>query len=293
MEREIPLDEIIPFIDWTFFFSAWELKGKYPKILDHPEMGPAARELFENGQQMLRRMIDERLVQARSVHGFWRAFSEGDDIVLLDPDGKGEIARFHCLRQQRISEPGKPVRSLSDFVAPRERGLRDHIGALAVTAGMGEDEAAERFRREHDDYSAILLKVLCDRLAEALAERLHQQARREWGYGADESLSSEDLISERYRGIRPAFGYPACPDHTEKATLFELLGASEIGITLTESFAMHPGASVSGIYLAHPQARYFTVGSIGRDQVEDYARRKGMSVAEVERWLAPNLGYEP
>jgi 5-methyltetrahydrofolate--homocysteine methyltransferase len=291
---DFPLAELVPFIDWTFFFSAWELKGKYPKILDHPEIGAAARELFENGQTLLRRMIDEKLVRASGVYGFWPAASEGDDIVLYTDEGRGtELARFYCLRQQRRPEPGKPSRSLADFVAPRASGLSDHLGAFAVTAGLGEDEVAERFKREQDDYNAILVKVLCDRLAEAFAECLHQRVRREWGYGAGEHLSGEDLLAERYRGIRPAFGYPACPDHTEKGTLFTLLDAPSIGITLTESYAMHPGASVSGIYLQHPQARYFTVGQIGRDQVEDYARRKGVSVGEAERWLSPNLGYEP
>lgn len=290
---DVPLADLEPYIDWTFFFSAWELKGKYPKILDHPEIGAAARELFDNGRELLRRMIDEKLVRASGVYGFWPAHSEGDDVVLLDPEQAREIARFHFLRQQRRPEPGRPLRSLADFVAPGDSGRRDFLGAFAVTAGLGEDEAAERFRREHDDYHAILLKVLCDRLAEAFAEKLHQQARRDWGYGTAETLSSEDLIAERYRGIRPAFGYPACPDHTEKATLFALLDAPRVGITLTESFAMHPGASVSGIYLANPQARYFTVGAIGLDQIEDYARRKGLSTAEAERWLAPNLGYDP
>lgn len=290
---DVPLADLEPYIDWTFFFSAWELKGKYPKILDHPEIGAAARELFDNGRELLRRMIDEKLVRASGVYGFWPAHSEGDDVVLLDPEQAREIARFHFLRQQRRPEPGRPLRSLADFVAPGDSGRRDFLGAFAVTAGLGEDEAAERFRREHDDYHAILLKVLCDRLAEAFAEKLHQQARRDWGYGTAETLSNEELIAERYRGIRPAFGYPACPDHTEKETLFALLDAPRVGITLTESFAMHPGASVSGIYLANPQARYFTVGAIGLDQIEDYARRKGLSTAEAERWLAPNLGYDP
>jgi 5-methyltetrahydrofolate--homocysteine methyltransferase len=239
-------------------------------------------------------MISEKLVHARGVYGFWPACAEGDAVVLFQDESRSqEIARFQCLRQQRRPEPGKPSRSLADFVAPRESGLHDYVGAFAVTAGIGEDEVAERFKREHDDYNAILVKVLCDRLAEAFAESLHQIARRDWGYGAAEQLSREDLIAERYRGIRPAFGYPACPDHTEKRTLFSLLDAPAIGITLTESFAMHPGASVSGIYLQHPQARYFTVGQLGLDQVEDYARRKGMTRAEVERWLSPNLGYEP
>jgi 5-methyltetrahydrofolate--homocysteine methyltransferase len=292
--EDFPLAELVPFIDWTFFFSAWELKGKYPRILDHPEIGPAARELFENGQSLLQRVIDERFIRANAVYGFWPAASEGDDILLFTDETRSrELVRFHCLRQQRKPEPGKPSRSLADFVAPREGGLHDHLGAFAVTAGIGEDEIAERFKSEHDDYNAIMVKVLADRLAEAFAECLHQRVRREWGYGRDEHLTREDLIAERYRGIRPAFGYPACPDHTEKGTLWELLGANEIGIKLTESFAMHPGASVSGIYLQHPQSRYFTVGQIGLDQIDDYARRKGVTRAEAERWLSPNLGYEP
>ncbi|MCC6640916.1 MAG: methionine synthase, partial [Deltaproteobacteria bacterium] len=291
---DFPLGDLVPFIDWTFFFSAWELKGRYPKILEHPEIGAAARDLFANGRALLQRMIDERLVRASGVYGFWPAASDGDEIILFEGEDRArEVTRFQCLRQQRPPEPGRPSRSLADYVAPRETGLSDSIGAFAVTAGLGENDAAERFRREHDDYHAIMVKVLCDRLAEAFAEYLHQRARQDWGYGAAEHLGPDDLIAERYRGIRPAFGYPACPDHTEKRTLFALLRAPQVGITLTESCAMQPGASVSGIYLHHPQARYFTVGAVDRDQVEDYARRKKLSVAEVERWLAPNLGYEP
>jgi len=291
---DVPLEELIPYIDWTFFFSAWELKGRYPKILDHPQHGAAARELFENGQELLQEIVRGRLLRARAVYGFWPAAAEGDDIVLYTDEGRRtELLRFDMLRQQRPAEPGKPHRSLADFVAPRESGLPDHLGAFAITAGLGADELAQRYQREHDDYRAILVKALADRLAEAGAEWLHARARREWGYGRDEKLSNAELIDEKYRGIRPAFGYPACPDHTEKRKLFELLRAPEVGITLTESFAMMPAASVSGIYLAHPEAKYFTVGAIGRDQVEDYARRKGMSVEEAERWLRPNLGYEP
>ena len=291
--EDVSLEEISRYIDWTFFFTAWELKGRFPKILDHPRYGEAARELYEHGQRLLQRIVDERLLQARGVYGFWPATREGDDIVLYsDASRSRERARFHALRQQR-SSGDEPTLSLADFVAPAEAGLPDHIGAFAVTTGIGASELAAQFEREHDDYAAIMVKALADRLVEAAAELLHQRARREWGYGRDEEHSNEDLIAERYRGIRPAFGYPACPDHTEKWTLFELLDAPSVGIDLTENLAMTPAASVSGIYLAHPRSRYFSLGRIGRDQVEHYARRKGMSTAEAERWLAPNLGYSP
>jgi 5-methyltetrahydrofolate--homocysteine methyltransferase len=269
-------------IDWTFFFHAWELRGRFPAILDHPQMGQAARELYEAAQVLLDEIVRGGLLQARGVYGFWPACSDGDDVVL--PDGR----RFHLLRQQVDHGDDRPNLALSDFVAPQG----DHVGAFAVTAGLGADELAARFEAEHDDYRAIMVKALADRLAEAFAEHLHAVARREW-YARGEQLSKDDLMGERYRGIRPAFGYPACPDHTEKRTLFELLDAERIGIRLTETFAMTPAASVSGIYLGHPDSRYFTVGKIGRDQVADYARRKGMAVVEVERWLRPNLGYEP
>jgi 5-methyltetrahydrofolate--homocysteine methyltransferase len=288
---DVPLAEIVPYIDWTFFFTAWQLKGRFPAILEHPKYGAAARELHEHGQAMLARMVDEGMVGARAVYGFWPAARQGDDIVVYDEARTSERLRLPMLRQQQRSGEG-PHLCLSDWLAP-VGGPPDHIGAFAVTAGLGADEAARRFEAAGDDYSAIMVKALADRLAEALAELLHQRARRQWGYGADEQLSLEDLVAERYRGIRPAFGYPACPDHTEKGKLFELLAAQELGIGLTEHFAMTPAASVSGIYLAHPQARYFGVGRIGLDQVRDYAARKGMTVAEVERWLGPHLAYEP
>jgi len=288
---EVPLAEIVPYIDWTFFFTAWQLKGRFPGILEHPKYGVAAKELFEHGQAMLRRMVDEGMVGARAVYGFWPAARDGDDIVVYDEARSREQLRFPMLRQQQHSGDG-PHLCLADWVAP-VGGPPDHIGAFAVTAGLRADEVAKRFEAAGDDYSAIMVKALADRLAEALAELLHQRARREWGYGADERLSNEELIDERYRGIRPAFGYPACPDHTEKGKLFELLAAQELGIELTEHFAMMPAASVSGIYLAHPQARYFGVGRIGLDQVRDYAARKRMTVAEVERWLGSSLAYEP
>ncbi len=239
-------------------------------------------------------MIDEDLVRHSGVYGFWPAVSEGDDIVLFEDEGRSrELARFPMLRQQAPQPDGKPSRSLADFVAPVGSGLADHVGAFAVTTGLGADELASAFERDHDDYHAIMVKALADRLAEAFAEYLHERARAEWGYGAGEKLSNEELIAESYRGIRPAFGYPACPDHTAKRTLFEVLDAPAIGIELTESCAMWPAASVSGLYFGHPRARYFTVGRVDRDQVEDYALRKGMPLHEMERWLAPNLGYEP
>ncbi len=297
---DVDLREIAALIDWTFFFHAWELPGKYPQILEHPEKGPAARELFQNGQVLLERILAERLLGARCVYGFWPANRDGEDIVLWqDEQRSSERARFPMLRQQRApagespSAAAKPLLSLADFVAPVESGVLDSVGAFAVTTGIGAEQLAAGFEQDLDDYQAILVKALADRLAEAFAEWLHRRARREWGYGRDEQFRLEDLIAERYRGIRPAFGYPACPDHTEKRRLFELLEAPEIGISLSENCAMLPAASVSGMYFAHPAARYFTVGRVGRDQVEDYAARKGMSIAEVERWLAPNLGYEP
>jgi 5-methyltetrahydrofolate--homocysteine methyltransferase len=296
---EADLRELAEVIDWTFFFHAWELPGKYPQILDHPEKGPAARELFENAQALLACIQTRKQLTARGVYGFWPANTDGEDVVLFaDEERRRELARFPMLRQQRPPAGGpeaaaKPLLSLADFVAPVESGIVDWVGAFAVTAGIGADELAAGFEKDHNDYDAIMVKALADRLAEAFAEWLHRRARREWGYGRDERLTLPDLIAERYRGIRPAFGYPACPDHTEKRRLFELLDAPSAGITLSESCAMLPAASVSGLYFAHPDARYFTVGRLGRDQVLDYARRKHTPVAEIERWLAPNLGYDP
>jgi 5-methyltetrahydrofolate--homocysteine methyltransferase len=292
---DFPLDEIVPYIDWTFLFHAWELRGKYPEILDHPEMGAAARDLFANAQKLLRQIVAERSLRARGVYGLWPAASDGDDVVLFtDESRKHEAARFHMLRQQETKYEGQPVyRSLADYVAPLDSGLRDHVGAFAVTAGLGAEALARRFEERHDDYTAIMSKALADRLAEAFAELLHQRVRREWGYGADEALTPEDLIAERYRGIRPAFGYPACPEHSEKEPLFRLLDAAGIEMGLTEHFAMTPAASVSGLYFAHPEARYFSLGRIDVDQVEDYARRKGISVKQAERFLVSNLAYDP
>jgi len=278
---EPTIAELREYIDWTFFFHAWELKGKYPAILDSPSHGPAARELFEHAQELLDEIQAKGLLQARGVYGFWPARADGDDIALENG------VRFPMLRQQVDHGSDKPYLSLADFVSP----TADFIGAFAVTAGLGVDELAGRFQAEHDDYRAIMVKALADRLAEAFAEHLHEVVRRSW-YETGPKLSSEELIGEKYRGIRPAFGYPACPDHTEKQTLFDLLDARSIGMDLTESGAMTPTAAVSGLYFAHPQSRYFMVGKIGRDQVEDYARRKGMTAAEAERWLRPNLGYD-
>jgi 5-methyltetrahydrofolate--homocysteine methyltransferase len=290
---EIPLAQLIEYIDWTFFFTAWELKGRFPQILEHPEYGEAARDLYRNATRLLQRIVDEKLLTARAAYAFWPANSDGNDIIVWsDAARTRELLRFNMLRQQQTkTEPG-PHLSLADFVAPIATGLPDWIGGFAVTAGIGCDDLARGYEQQLDDYSAIIVKALADRLAEALAEMMHQRARRDWGYGADEKLSPADLIDERYRGIRPAFGYPACPDHSEKRKLFNLLKADTLGMSLTESFAMLPAASVSGLYFAHPQARYFNVGKLGRDQVVAYAARQGVSVAEAERWLSANLGYE-
>ena len=295
---DISIERVEPFIDWTFFFSAWEIKGRYPQVLDHPEYGEQARSLFADAAALLTRIEDERLLRIQAAYGFWPAVSDGDDIVLFEPGTTSpepaavEVARFPMLRQQTQQADGRPTRSLADYVAPRASGRVDHVGAFAVTAGLGAEALVAEFERDHDDYHAIMVKALADRLAEATAEYLHAEARRQWGYGAGEGLSQDQLRAEQYRGIRPAFGYPACPDHSEKFRLFDLLAARDIGMDLTESAAMTPAASVSGLYFAHPDARYFTVGRIGADQVEDYARRKGVEVAEVERWLGPSLGYE-
>lgn len=291
-----PLDltEISNYIDWTFFFSAWELKGRFPAIFDDPRVGEEAKKLYRDGVDLLEQLLSDGQLQGRAVYGFWPAASAGDDLVLWeDASHSSEVARFPMLREQAISPSGGPNRCLADFVAPQGLGLSDHVGAFAVTAGLGADAIADRYARDHDDYQAILVKALADRLAEASAEWLHARVRREWGYETESTLSSEELIAEKYRGIRPAFGYPACPDHSSKATLFALLQAEHLGMSLTENYAVQPAASVSGIYFAHPEARYFNLGRIGRDQVADYAQRCGVSTSESERWLSPNLGYEP
>ena len=287
------LAELVDYIDWSPFFQAWELKGRYPEILDDSTVGEQARVLYSDAKKMLDRMVPEGLLSARGVVGLFRAHSVGDDIEVLGEDE--EWYTVHGLRQQFEKKPGRPNACLSDFVAPKETGLTDHLGAFVVTTGLGLDELCASLEKEHDDYGSIMAKALADRLAEAFAERLHQRVRRDlWGHEAGDGLSNADLISERYSGIRPAPGYPACPDHTEKRTLFELLDAERhTGVSLTESCAMLPGASVSGWYFAHPEAHYFGVGRIGKDQVTDYAERKGMSMADAERWLQPNLAYEP
>lgn len=292
--RDFPLEELIPLIDWSPFFSAWELRGKFPKIFDDPKVGSEAKKLYDDALRLLRRMVDERLLSANGVYGFWPAASIDDDIVVYaDTDRHEELARFHALRQQWERKGQDHFRSLADYIAPVDSGRVDYLGAFAVTAGIGARELAAAFEADHDDYNAIMTKALADRLAEAFAERLHKTARDDWGYGREEQLTGEDLIREKYRGIRPAPGYPAQPDHTEKRILFDLLGATKsTGIRLTETMAMDPAASVCGLYFAHPESRYFSVDRITRDQAEDYARRKGMKLRDVERHLASNLGYD-
>ena len=286
---DYPLTELIERIDWTPFFNTWELSGHYPQIFDDAIVGKQARELFDDAQAMLRKIVAEKWLTARGVIGFFPATRVGDDIHLDDS------TVLHCLRQQADKPPGRPDFCLADFIAPKDSGIKDWIGAFAVTAGIGIEPKLAEFERGHDDYSSILLKALADRLAEAFAERLHERVRKEfWGYAADEKLGNDELIGEKYRGIRPAPGYPACPDHTEKDTLFRLLDASKnTGIELTESFAMYPTAAVSGWYFSHPDSQYFVVGRVSKEQVEDYAKRKGWTLAQAERWLAPNLDYDP
>jgi 5-methyltetrahydrofolate--homocysteine methyltransferase len=286
--EEMPLKTLREYIDWSPFFHTWGLKGLYPRILENENNGVEATKIFNDGQKLLDRIVREKLLTARGVFGFFRAHAVGDDVVLPDA---GET--LHFLRQQAKRE-GKPCRSLADFVAPAETGLADSVGAFAVTTGIGLKEMTDRYRAENDDYNAIMAEALADRLAEAFAEYLHKQARDLWGYGREETFTPEELIAEKYRGIRPAPGYPGCPDHTEKGTIWRLLDVEEkTGMVLTESFAMWPGSSVSGLYFAHPESRYFSLGKIERDQVEDYHKRKRMSMEEVERWLGPNLNYEP
>ncbi len=291
---DYPVAELADFIDWTPFFSTWELTGKFPDILDDPKFGQSARPLYDDACAMLDKIVSKRWFRANAALGFWPAQTQGDDILVYADEARSKpIATLHTLRQQLSKRMGRNNVALSDFIAPREAGVKDYIGAFAVTAGIGEDAIAERFKCANDDYSAILVKALADRLAEAFAERLHQRVRKEfWSYAPDENLSGEQLIAEQYRGIRPAPGYPAQPDHTEKGALFRLLQAERIGVKLTESFAMWPGAAVCGLYFSHPDAEYFGVGKIERDQVEDYARRKGWTVQEAERWLAPILNYD-
>jgi len=286
------LSELVARIDWTPFFNTWELSGHYPQIFDDAVVGAQARELFDDAQAMLAKIVAEKWLTAKGVIGLWPAARVGDDVEI---DANGKSATLHFLRQQADKPPGRPDFCLADFIAPKQSGVRDWVGGFAVTAGIGIERKLEEFEREHDDYSSILLKALADRLAESFAETLHERVRKEfWGYAADERLSNEDLIGEKYRGIRPAPGYPACPDHTEKGMLWKLLDPEHnAGITLTESFAMYPTAAVSGWYFSHPQSQYFVVGRVTKEQVEDYAKRKGWTLAEAERWLAPNLDYDP
>ncbi|HEX8296948.1 MAG TPA: vitamin B12 dependent-methionine synthase activation domain-containing protein, partial [Chthoniobacteraceae bacterium] len=308
---EIPLEEIARFIDWSPFFHTWELRGRYPAILQHEKYGEQARALFADAQALLAQIIEGKLLTPRGVYGLFPANSVGDDVELYTDETRTTVlTRLHFLRQQLDKKDGEPNQSLADFIAPKRdhtapvevsveafspaHSLPDHLGAFAVTTGHGLREIVEKFKAEHDDYNAIMAEALADRLAEAFAECLHRRVRVEWGFGRDENLTTDELIAEQYRGIRPAAGYPACPDHTEKGTLWQLLDVERnAGIQITESFAMWPGSSVSGLYFAHPQARYFGLGKIDRDQVLDYHLRKRMTVQEVERWLGPNLNYDP
>ena len=293
---EYDLEELVHYFDWSPFFHTWEMRGRYPDILTDKISGDAARDLFEDAQAMLKKIVEEKWLTARAVVGFWPANSSGDDIILYTDDKRDNVeSTLHTLRQQMARKRDRPNLALADFIAPKDSGKADYVGGFAVTTGIGEEKFAERFKADKDDYSAILLSALADRLAEGFAEALHARVRKEfWGYASDEDLTYEDLIGESYRGIRPAPGYPAQPDHTEKGALFDLLGAEKnAGIKLTESYAMWPGSSVSGLYFSHPESRYFGVGKIERDQAEDYARRKGWSLEEAERWLAPILNYDP
>jgi 5-methyltetrahydrofolate--homocysteine methyltransferase len=293
--EDLPLAEIRTYIDWSPFFHAWEIRGRYPALLDDPEMGARCRELFNDAQVLLNRLLNEKLIRGKAVYGFFPAAAAADDITIFTDETRAKVlTTFHTLRQQMDKPEDQPNYALADFVAPAGSGRADYIGAFALTSGLGVDEVAREFEKDHDDYNAILTKALADRLAEASAEWLHKQARLAWGFGAEEKLSNEDLIKEKYRGIRPAPGYPAQPDHTEKRLLFDLLSAEKKAlVTLTENFAMHPASSVSGLYFAHPDSKYFGVGMISRDQVQDYAKRKGFDLATMEKWLAPNLAYDP
>jgi 5-methyltetrahydrofolate--homocysteine methyltransferase len=294
--EDYSLGEIARLIDWTPFFQTWELAGRYPKILEDAVVGEAARNLFADAQAMLERIIAEKWLTASAVIGLFPANSVGDDVeVYADEARSSVVTRFHFLRQQMVKPEDRANHCLADLIAPKSTGVKDYLGCFAVTAGIGIEPILEAFEAKHDDYNAILLKALADRLAEAFTELMHLRVRREfWGYAADEDLSIDAIIDEQYRGIRPAPGYPACPDHTEKGLLFDLLDAQEnAGVTLTETFAMLPTAAVSGFYFSHPQSHYFAVGRIDRDQVEDYARRRGWDLRTAERWLAPILAYEP
>jgi 5-methyltetrahydrofolate--homocysteine methyltransferase len=289
--ERVSLAELVPFIDWSPFFHTWEIRGRYPALLENPK----AKELFDDAQKLLSRIVTGRLLTARGIYGLFPAQSAGDDIqVFADADRHNVLTRFHFLRQKMEKTDGSPNWSLADFVAPAAEPKPDYLGAFAVSTGFGVEELCRRYEADHDDYSSIMVKALADRLAEAFAEYLHKRVRDEWGFGRSENLSAEDLIREKYQGIRPAAGYPACPDHTEKRTVWQLLRVEErTGIKLTESCAMWPGASVSGLYFSHPESKYFAVGTLGNDQVLDYQARKGLALTEVETWLRPYLNYEP
>jgi 5-methyltetrahydrofolate--homocysteine methyltransferase len=293
---DYPLNEILGYVDWMPFFNAWEFAGKFPDLLTDPVVGEAASNLYADARRMVKKLIAEKWLRVRAVVGLFPANSVGDDVEVYADESRTEVlTTLNFLRQQKGKPAGQPHECLADYVAPKSSGVADHIGAFAVTAGVGIEQHVARFERAHDDYSSIMLKALADRFAEACAEHFHEKARRElWGYSVRETLTNDQLIREEYRGIRPAPGYPACPEHREKAKLWQLLDAERAaGIRLTESYAMHPTAAVSGWYIAHPDAHYFAIGKIDKDQVEDYARRRGESVAETEKWLSPNLGYEP
>ena len=292
---DFPLATLREFIDWSPFFHTWELSGVYPKIFENEKYGEQARQLFQEANVLLDRIIAEKLLRARAVYGFFPANARGEDVELYTDETRAKtLDTLYFLRQQAVKEAGSPSRSLVDFVAPKETGLADYVGAFAVSTGFGLKELCDSFRAKHDDYNAIMAEAIADRLAEAFAECLHKQARDAWGYGRAETLTPEEVIHEKYRGIRPAPGYPACPDHTEKGTIWRLLDVEKnAGMQLTESFAMWPGSSVSGFFFGHPAAIYFGLGKIDRDQVEAYAARKGMPLADVERWLSPNLNYDP
>jgi 5-methyltetrahydrofolate--homocysteine methyltransferase len=292
---DYPLDELRRYIDWQPFFLTWEMRGRFPDILHNPSAGEAARRLYEDAQAMLDQIVEGRWLRANGVFGLFPANQvDGDDIEVYADESRTAVrTTLHQLRQQTEGRDGSPRKSLADFIAPKTTGLRDYVGAFAVTAGLGSAERVAAFKKDNDDYNAILLESLADRLAEAFAERLHERVRREfWAYAPDEHLDNDALIDEKYSGIRPAPGYPACPEHTEKRTIWDLLDVeANAGIELTESMAMWPGAAVSGLYFSHPKSQYFVLGRIGRDQVEDYAARKGWTVDEAEKWLSPNLGY--
>jgi 5-methyltetrahydrofolate--homocysteine methyltransferase len=292
--KSVQLSELVPFIDWSPFFHTWELRGRYPKIFEDAVVGKRAKELFDDAQRLLGEVVEKQRLSAHGVFGFSPANSVGDDVEIYENEEREKVqVIFHFLRQQVEKPAGQFQQSLADFVAPRSTGIRDYLGMFAVTTGVGIEAMIEKFEKDHDDYQSIMIKALADRFAEAFAEYLHHQARLVWGFGKTETLSHDELIREKYQGIRPAPGYPACPDHTEKTLLFEFLQVEKnIGIKLTESMAMMPASSVSGFYFSHPESKYFAVGKIGKDQVIDYHRRKGMEMKILERWLSPNLGYE-